>query len=162
MGSNITISPEETKELAKQIAAGLKGGEILGLVGELGSGKTVFVQGLAEALGIKEIVNSPTFVLMKIYKIPFDFAQGRQDTRYTIRELIHIDAYRLESFDQLKEIGAEEYFNRKDCLVVIEWAEKVPALRNYPNYQEINFKEGKQMNERMIEIKSFDKPKNIL
>jgi len=138
----ITNSLDETKLLAKDFVKNLKGGEVLGLVGDLGTGKTVFVQGLAEALGVKEIVNSPTFVLMKIYTI--------RDTRYVIRNLVHIDAYRLDSFDQLKEIGIEEYLNQKDCVVVIEWADKVPSIRNYPKYQKIIFKEGKSSEERVI------------
>ena len=138
----ITNSPEETKEFAQEFATKLKGGEILGLVGELGAGKTVFVQGLAEALGVKEIVNSPTFVLMKIYLI--------QDTRYKIQDFVHIDAYRLDSFSQLEEIGVEEYLNKKDCLVVVEWADRVPEIKKYPKYKEISFTEGREENQRTI------------
>lgn len=140
----ITNTPEETKDLAKEIAKDLKGGEIFGLVGNLGAGKTVFVQGLAKAFGIKEIVNSPTFVLMKIYII--------QNSKLKIQHLIHIDAYRLDSFEQLKEIGASEYLNQRDCVVVIEWADKVPEIRKFPEYQEIIFKEGKSLEERVIYI----------
>lgn len=136
----ITKSPQETKDFAKEFLKDLQGGEILGLVGELGTGKTVFIQGLAEGLGVKEVVNSPTFVLMKLYKT--------QDPR--LRILVHVDAYRLDSFNQLKEIGAEEYLNKKDCLVVVEWAERVPEVRKYPKYQEVVFKEGKSDNERVI------------
>jgi tRNA A37 threonylcarbamoyladenosine biosynthesis protein TsaE len=69
-----------------------------------------------------------------------------------IKLLIHIDAYRLESFDQLKEIGVEEYLNNKECLVVVEWADKVKDLNSYSNYLEIKFSEGKEQNERIIEI----------
>jgi len=147
----VTSSIKETKDFAKKIIAQLKNGGILGLVGELGAGKTVFVQGLAEALGIKEIVNSPTFVLMKEYQVT---SNNQQDTNKlqisNIKQLIHIDAYRLDSFSQLQEIGAEEYFNKKDCLVAVEWADKVPAIKQYPNYQEINFQEGKKDKERVL------------
>jgi tRNA A37 threonylcarbamoyladenosine biosynthesis protein TsaE len=116
---------------------------------------------LAEALGIKEVVNSPTFILMKIYTIP-DIRYPKSDKRYppaslrealragAIRDLIHIDAYRLESFDQLKEIGVEEYLNKEDCLVVVEWADRVSALRQYPHYHELNFQEGKNYNSRVL------------
>jgi len=147
MKKYITNSSEATKRLAKKLAPQLKGGEVIGLVGELGTGKTVFVQGLAEALGIKETVNSPTFVLMKIYGITP--AKGGKSG---IKHLVHIDAYRLESFDQLKEIGAEEYLNQKDCLIVVEWADKVPEIRKYPKYKEVTFKEGKSLEERVISI----------
>jgi len=139
----ITNNPEETKEFAQKFAGNLKGGEILGLVGELGAGKTVFVQGLAEALGVKEIVNSPTFVLMKIYTII--------NPQSTILNLVHIDAYRLDSFNQLKEIGVEEYLNKKDCLVVIEWADQVSEIKKIPKYKEISFIEGKEESQRIIE-----------
>ena len=135
----ITNSSEETKALAKELSNQLKG--IIGLVGGLGTGKTVFVQGLAEAMGINEVVNSPTFVLMKIY-------QAKDAT-----SLVHVDAYRLNSFDELKAIGLEEYLNNQDYLVVIEWADKVPAIKKYPKYQEIVFKEGKHENERVISYK---------
>jgi len=136
----ISNSLQETKQFAKEFVKKLKGGEVLGLVGELGAGKTVFTQGLAEALGVEEIVNSPTFVLMKMYKTK----------NSKLKTLIHMDAYRLESFNQLKEIGAEEYINKKDCLVVIEWADRVPEVRKYPKYQEIVFLEGENENQRAI------------
>lgn len=138
----IAYNPAETKNFAQQFVKNLKTGGVLGLVGELGAGKTVFVQGLAEALGIKEIVNSPTFVLMKIYKT--------EDQRSKIKDLAHIDAYRLDSFEQLREIGIEEYLNKNSCLVVVEWANRVPAIKQCPNYHEINFKEGKNDNERIL------------
>jgi tRNA threonylcarbamoyladenosine biosynthesis protein TsaE len=155
-------SPQETKELAKKLIKKLKGGEILGLVGELGSGKTVFVQGLAVALGIKDIVNSPTFILMKKYQIPSRLARGLSarnkklvTNKFQItspKHLIHIDAYRLESFDQLKEIGVEEYLNNNECLVAVEWADKVKEIKSYSNYIEIKFIETKKQNERIIEM----------
>jgi len=70
MEQQLTKSPQETKQLARQLAGQLKGGEVLGLVGELGAGKTVFIQGLAEAFKIKEPVKSPTFVLFRKLEIP--------------------------------------------------------------------------------------------
>ena len=141
----ISKNPKETKKIAGKLLKNLTGGEILGLIGNLGSGKTLFVQGLAEAMGIKEVVNSPTFVLMKIYKI--------RDSRLVIRELVHLDAYRLNLFAQLKEIGVEEYLNKKNCLMVVEWADKVKEIKKYPKYQEIIFEEGNNVNERIIKIK---------
>lgn len=146
----ISKNPKETKNIAKKLLKNLKGGEILGLVGNLGGGKTVFVQGLAEVLGIKEIVNSPTFVLIKIYNIKN--SKFIQNLKFKIQNLVHIDVYRLESFTQLKEIGVEEYLNKKGCLVVVEWADKVKEIKKYPKYQEIIFEEGKNINERIIKI----------
>lgn len=123
----ITNSSEETKELAQKLAKDLQGGEVLGLIGNLGAGKTVFTQGLAEELGIKEIVNSPTFVLMKIYAIS-NKQKATSDKRLAISKLIHVDAYRINNPEELLDIGLDEYFNNKDYLVVIEWADKIKKI----------------------------------
>jgi tRNA threonylcarbamoyladenosine biosynthesis protein TsaE len=139
----VTNSPEETKKLAKKFAKNLKGGEVFGLIGNLGAGKTVFVQGLAEGLGIKEIVNSPTFVLMKCYKL--------QDKSYKIRELVHVDAYRIDGPAELLDIGLGEYLSDKNSLVVIEWAEKVKKI--LPANSIIITFDIKNNNQREIRIK---------
>lgn len=118
MQEYITKSEKETFQLAQKLAKDLKGGEVIALVGELGVGKTLFTQGLASGIGIKENVNSPTFVIMKIYK-----------TKYKkIRKLVHIDAYRINFAKEISNIGAEEYFNKKDTITVIEWANKIKSL----------------------------------
>jgi len=122
---------EETQEIAKKFVASLKGGEVIGLIGDLGAGKTTFVQFLASSLGIKEKVNSPTFVLMKVY----------QTSNTQIKTLVHVDAYRLSHSEELKNIGLEEYFNQPDSIVVIEWADRVvDILPN--NAVMIKIKEG--------------------
>lgn len=99
----ITNSKDETQELASKLARNLKQGDVFLLIGNLGSGKTTFVQGLAKGLGIKEKVNSPTFVIMKQY-------EGRIP-------LVHIDAYRLEGVNQ--DLGFDDYYS--DSATVIEW-----------------------------------------
>ena len=114
-----TKSEKETINLAKKYAKKLKGGEIIGLVGDLGAGKTIFTKGLANGLGVKQMVNSPTFVLMKIYKC---------HNHKTIKQLVHIDAYRVKSKNDIVAIGALEYFNDKDTITVIEWADKIKSL----------------------------------
>ncbi|HLC64102.1 MAG TPA: tRNA (adenosine(37)-N6)-threonylcarbamoyltransferase complex ATPase subunit type 1 TsaE [Patescibacteria group bacterium] len=134
MNPIISNNPKETKKLAATIASKLKGGAVIGLAGELGAGKTVFVQGLAEALGVKGQVNSPTFVLMKVYG-----------------QLVHVDAYRLSDSSELREIGLEEYFN-KDRVVVIEWADKVKDILPEGSMM-IEFKMGENENQREIEVK---------
>lgn len=111
----ISKSEIETYKFAKKLAKKLKGGEIIGLVGDLGAGKTVFVRGLAAGLEIKQKITSPTFVLMKIYK-----AGGKK-----IKQLCHIDAYRLKSARDILAIGADEYFSQPDTVTAIEWAEKI-------------------------------------
>lgn len=110
----ITKNQKATQDLAKKLLTKLSGGEVLALEGDLGAGKTTFTQGLAKALGIKDKVTSPTFVLLKIY----------QAKHPRIKQLVHIDAYRLNNATDLEAVGWQDYLNR-DTLVVIEWADKV-------------------------------------
>ncbi len=112
----VTKNEEETFELAAELAKKAKGGEVYALSGDLGAGKTVFVRGFCHGLGIKKGVSSPTFVLMKIYKV-----RGHK----SIKEVCHIDAYRLKSAKDLEAIGALDYFGRKDAICFIEWPEAV-------------------------------------
>lgn len=112
-------SEKDTLAFAKKYASELKGGEIIGLVGDLGAGKTVFAKGLAVGLGIKKVVNSPTFVLMKVYSV---------NKHKQIKYFVHIDAYRLKLVKDLEAIGVLEYFNRDDSVVVIEWADRVKKI----------------------------------
>lgn len=92
------------------------------LSGNLGAGKTTLTQILAQTLGVNEIVNSPTFVIMKIYKL------GKNKFSKNWKHLIHIDAYRLENSKELKNLGWEEIISKKENLVVLEWPEKVPEI----------------------------------
>ena len=86
-----TSSERETKELGKKFVSFLKGGDILLLKGDLGAGKTVFVKGLARGLKIKKIIRSPSFLILKIYKIPKEVSKKRK-----AKYLIHFDFYRLK------------------------------------------------------------------
>jgi len=110
----ISKSIKQTGDLAKDLAKNLRGGEVLALIGELGAGKTTFTQSLAKALGVKDRVTSPTFVVMKVYKTKHQ----------TIKNLVHIDAYRLGEAIDLSNIGWTD-FQDKNSVVVIEWADKV-------------------------------------
>ena len=115
-------SPAETLKIAQKFAKELKGGEILALVGNLGAGKTVFTKGLAKGLGVKRTVNSPTFVLMKVYQGKRKKVEGRG------LKLIHIDCYRVNNPQEILDIGAGEYFGEKNTVVVIEWADKIKKI----------------------------------
>lgn len=115
MEEYITKSPEETKRVAEGLASKVKRG-IVALTGELGAGKTTFVQGFAQGLGISDKILSPTFVLIRQHKIP----KGNM--------LYHIDLYRLEDSSQLQSLGLEEIFLDPDNLILIEWAEKAESL----------------------------------
>jgi tRNA threonylcarbamoyladenosine biosynthesis protein TsaE len=110
----ITKTEQETFEFAKEFAKSLKGGEVLGLSGDLGAGKTVFAKGLAAGLNVKETVTSPTFVIMKIY--PADLGK--------IKKFVHIDAYRIKGND-IYHLGGNDYLGRPDTVSLVEWVENV-------------------------------------
>ncbi len=103
----ITNSSEETKKLAENLAKQITQG-VIALSGDLGAGKTTFVQGFAKGLGIKDSIISPTFVLIRQYK-----------------NLYHVDLYRINTFDHL---GLEEILSNPNNIVLIEWAEKLKKL----------------------------------
>lgn len=108
----------ETAKIATKLAKELKGGELLALSGNLGAGKTVFVQALARELGIKENVTSPTFVLMKVYDIDYK----------KVNKFVHVDCYRLSGQEDLFGIGLEDYLIHDNIIVAIEWADKINNL----------------------------------
>lgn len=123
----LSSSEEETKEIAQKLAQNLQGGEVVALSGDLGSGKTVFVKGLAEGLGIQDIVTSPTFVLMKLYAVPKTF-RNLKGTRHDIQHLLHVDTYRLTIPQELIDIGLLDYLGKQDTVVAIEWPEKISLI----------------------------------
>jgi tRNA threonylcarbamoyladenosine biosynthesis protein TsaE len=111
--SVVTRSPEETRILGASLAPVLLPGDVISLSGDLGAGKTVFVQGLATALGVTGRVTSPTFTILHEY-----------EGRYPI---MHLDVYRLDSFQEILDLGFEEFFDPR-AVVVIEWGEAVEQL----------------------------------
>lgn len=119
----ISKNTEETLAWARKLASNFRGGEIIGLDGNLGAGKTVVVKGLAMGLGVKQVVNSPTFVLMKVYPVKAKTSQQQK-----IKHLVHVDTYRLSSPDELLAIGLQDYLKDKSSVVVIEWAEKIKKI----------------------------------
>ena len=104
----------ETEKFAENLVKNLKFPSILGLSGELGSGKTSFTKFLAKYLGVKESIISPTFTIINSYKI--------QNTKY---KLIHIDCYRILNPEKLLDLGFNDILQDKNSIVVIEWAERV-------------------------------------
>ena len=103
-------SVDDTYFLAKKFAQSISKGNVVALIGNLGTGKTTFTKGLAKALGILENVGSPTFKLVSEYV-------GTDSVLY------HIDAYRLEGSKDFLNIGGEEYLTTEDGITVIEWAD---------------------------------------
>lgn len=118
----VTKSKEETKKIAKEMAEKFKGGEVLLLFGNLGSGKTTFVQGLAEGLRIKERIISPTFIIVREHKVMIN------DKGLMINKFYHIDLYRVQGSNGINELGLSEILNNKKSIVAIEWAEKLGSL----------------------------------
>ena len=113
---------EETHKLAAKLTKKFKGGQIILLNGNLGAGKTHFAQGVAKALGIKKNITSPTFTLMNIYKIP---PLERAKKKSNIKQLVHIDLYRLKTAKEAFDIGIMDYLGESSTLTLIEWPDKI-------------------------------------
>ena len=127
----ISNNLEETEKIANDFLSRLSPNSnkaiVVGLYGELGVGKTTFAQGLANAMGVKDNVTSPTFVLEKIYEL----------INQKFAHLIHIDAYRLEKSQELLHLGWQEIISDHRNLVLIEWPEKVADIM--PDHIKIKF-----------------------
>ena len=120
----ISNSAEGTKKFAGEFAKKLKPGDILALYGDLGTGKTTFIQGLVASLGYKDKVFSPTFIFVRPYKISESGIASR-DQEKKIKIFYHIDLYRIEKPADLKTIGIEEFLNEGDSVSAIEWPERI-------------------------------------
>lgn len=139
----ISESPEETKEIAEEIAAELEPGDVLCMYGDLGAGKTAFVQGLAKGLGIKGHITSPTFTIVNEY--------------YGRLTLYHFDVYRVADPDEMYEIGYEEYVYG-DGVSVIEWPQLIDEILPDKRYSVTIEKDyDKHDNYRLIKLEKVDK-----
>lgn len=134
MKSYESNSEQETKKLAENFAKHTNS-RIFALTGDLGAGKTIFVQGFAKGLGIKEKIISPTFVLIRQHQIPS-----------SNKTLYHIDLYRLDSVDS-KQLGLDEILAEENSIVLIEWAEKLNKLPK--DSIRINIEKGENQNRRI-------------
>jgi len=147
----ISSSSAKTKKLGEKLAKQIlkkklkKKAFIIGLEGELGGGKTTFLQGFAKGLGIKEKITSPTFVIMKKFKI--------QHLKSNIQYLIHIDCYRIKKPKELLDLGFREIISNPKNIVVIEWADRIKKIMP-KNSIWIEFKFIDE-NTREIMIKNF-------
>ena len=164
----ITENFKETQKiagvLARQIIQKLSDDKalVIGLEGELGAGKTTFVKGFAKALGVKEKILSPTFVLMKFYRIRKSAIQSLENSRARSRGsrvtriadfqfLIHIDAYRLKDHRDLIPLGIKEMLSNPENIVLIEWSDRVAKILP-KKYIQIHFDHVNE-NTRKISIK---------
>jgi len=109
---------KKTKQFAKEVLSKLSNQNTIALYGDLGAGKTTFVQGLADALRIKKRILSPTFILMRQYKV----------THPDFNNFFHIDLYRTQSAADLKSIDLNEIIQNPKNLIAIEWAQKAQTV----------------------------------
>ena len=136
----ISNSPEETIEFGRRIGSQLKGGEVIGICGLLGSGKTHLIKGIAAGAGAQDgkQVNSPTFVIVNEYS-------GRLD-------IYHIDAYRLNSVAEFEMLGFDEYC-QPQSVVLIEWADKIESALQAIDYIRIELQHAGET-KRKIHVKN--------
>jgi tRNA threonylcarbamoyladenosine biosynthesis protein TsaE len=136
----VSNSPQETIELGRRIGSQLKGGEVIGICGLLGSGKTHLIKGIAAGAGAEDSkqVNSPTFVIVNEYA-------GRLD-------IYHIDAYRLNSIAEFEMLGFDDYC-RPRSVVLIEWADKIESALQAIDYIRIELQHAGQT-QRKIHVEN--------
>ncbi len=119
--AHTTNSPAQTKKIAQGVAEKVLKREcpsVLALEGDLGAGKTTFLQGLAKGLGIKEKVLSPTFVIMKKFEIP--------ESSFSF--LYHFDCYRIQKPEEITELGFKEIIKDPENIIAVEWAGKIEDI----------------------------------
>ncbi|MDO8443749.1 MAG: tRNA (adenosine(37)-N6)-threonylcarbamoyltransferase complex ATPase subunit type 1 TsaE [Candidatus Azambacteria bacterium] len=142
----ITNSSQETKKAGMELAMAIKDGKtaakyatVIAFEGDLGSGKTTFIQGLAAELGVKENVLSPTFVIQKDFSLSLE----------NYKNFYHIDAYRLKNSEELLELGFSDLVKNPENIIVIEWADKIKNILP-SNVININFENLGEDKRRLI------------
>lgn len=111
---NRTQTEEETRTLGEEFAHMLKGGEVVFLQGDLGAGKTTFTRGVARALGFGQPVRSPSFTIVNRYPVEAE----------AIRQILHVDLYRMEDPSEIPPLALEEEMGLPDTVTFIEWPQK--------------------------------------
>ncbi len=142
----VTTSEAETIELGRLIGARLRTGDVLGLIGELGAGKTRFVRGVASGIGVDPtIVSSPTYVLVNEYE------SGGPATP----TLVHMDAYRLRDANELASLGWSDVAD-DHAVVLIEWADRIEAELPHATLRIAFHHDGDQPESRRIQLLGDD------
>jgi len=157
----LTKSPFQTKKLGEVLAKEIlkvqikrKKAFIFGLEGDLGGGKTTFLQGLARGLGIKEKILSPTFTIMKKFQIPNSKSQTNSKIKIpNFKTFYHIDCYRIKKTKEILNLGFKEVISNPQSIVAIEWADRIKKILPR-NTIRIKF-EFIDKNRRQIIIKKF-------
>lgn len=140
MNKHFSKSESDTINLGKKFASSLSQGDIIGLSGELGTGKTHFVKGICEYFRVVDNVNSPTFLIVNEYS-------AMKENHFF--EIYHFDLYRIKTTNELINLGLDNYFN-KNSIVLIEWIENAENFIS-PNLI-VKFSHGANENERIIEF----------
>ena len=156
----VTVVPlRELPEFARNVRAALKvvpalpRATIVALKGDLGAGKTTFVQTLARDMGVEEPVLSPTYVLMRSYQLPGDRLPNGATRRFT--KIVHIDAYRLEKPEQWAQLQPETFLNDTHTIVCVEWPERVGGMLPKPDIAITLSSEGMQEGQRSVEVEKL-------
>jgi len=135
----VTRSTDETLALAGSVGDVLRPGDVISLAGDLGTGKTVFARGVARALGVADPVVSPTFTIVREY-------EGRVP-------VVHVDVYRIDTFQELHDIGFEE-FVRDDAVTIVEWGDVIDGMLPSDRL-DVRLAAGAGDDERVIEIEGL-------
>lgn len=122
--TRVTSSAQETEQLGEAFAKKLRIGDVVALFGELGSGKTTFVQGLSKGLGVRRRIISPTFIIVRSYELKTQNSKLKT-TAQSAKLFYHVDLYRIEDRNELQGLGLQEILRDKDSIVAIEWAQKM-------------------------------------
>jgi len=124
----LSKSPEQTREMGTRLGRALQAGDVICLQGDLGAGKTTFVQGIAQGWGSQDAVSSPTFILVNVYR------------RTDGAQLFHLDTYRLESVPEAEELDLETMLAQG--ALIVEWPERlgnlIPKERLWINFDHVN------------------------
>jgi len=143
-----TDNPRETRALAKSLAESVlkekpkKSALVVGLLGDLGAGKTTFIKAFIKALGVKHRITSPTFLISRRFGMP-------KASNY--ENVFHVDAYRIAETKELKEVGIDEVIKNPGNIVLIEWADRVKGVLPKGTVW-VKFKHGKREEQRHITI----------
>lgn len=147
MAVMVTHSEHETVSLGKSFAEELKLGDVVAIYGELGTGKTRFIKGVCEGLGVREHVTSPSFTIVNEYRFPGGM-------------VYHFDFYRVDSLNEIRETGFEEYLTL-DGICLMEWADRARSLLPDHRY-DITLSLGADNNSRTIVIEEVHAESTIV
>jgi len=142
----------ETQKIAAELAAKVlalpksKNAKVVALVGDLGAGKTTFVQSFLKELGVKGRIVSPTFLIFKPYTL--------NAVPYTLA--YHVDVYRLKNSEELKVLKFQEILDNPQNIVLVEWADKIKEILPADALW-INFEHGSKESERFIDVRDLDR-----